>query len=67
MPGGLTGFSLVAPPPGFVEDPYPFYAALRAGSPVHRLGPDAVLLTRHADVMAARARQAASGVTSSFR
>jgi cytochrome P450 len=48
----LAGFSLAAPPPGFVDDPYPFYAALRADSPVHALGPDAVLLTRHADVMA---------------
>jgi cytochrome P450 len=60
MPDGLAGFSLVAPPPGFVEDPYPFYAALRAGSPVHRLGPDAVLLTRHADVMAVYRDPAAS-------
>ena len=24
------GFSLAAPPPGFVDDPYPFYDALRA-------------------------------------
>ena len=60
MPDGLAGFSLVAPPPGFVEDPYPFYAALRARSPVHRLGPDAVLLTRHADVMAVYRDAAAS-------
>jgi cytochrome P450 len=60
MPDGLAGFSLVAPPPGFVEDPYAFYAALRAGSPVHRLGPDAVLLTRHADVMAVYRDPAAS-------
>ena len=60
MPDGLAGFSLVAPPPGFVEDPYPFYAALRARSPVHRLGPDAVLLTRHADVMAVYRDPAAS-------
>ena len=60
MPDGLAGFSLVAPPPGFVEDPYPFYAALRARRPVHRLGPDAVLLTRHADVMAVYRDPAAS-------
>jgi cytochrome P450 len=46
------GFSLAAPPPGFVDDPYPFYARLRAESPVHALGPDSVFLTRHDDVLA---------------
>ena len=50
--GALPGFSLAAPPPGFVDDPYPVYDALRVHSPVHRLGPDSVLLTRHADVLA---------------
>jgi cytochrome P450 len=59
-PAWLAGFSLAAPPPGFVEDPYPFYATLRASSPVHALGPDAVLLTRHADVMAVYRDTAAS-------
>ena len=33
------GFSLAAPPPGFVDDPYPFYDALRAQAPVHELAP----------------------------
>ena len=52
QPPWLAGFTLAAPPPGFVDAPYPFYAALRQHAPLHRLGPQAVLLTRHADVLA---------------
>jgi cytochrome P450 len=52
-PDWLPHFSLSAPPPGFVQDPYPFYAALREHAPLHPLGNQAVLLTRHADVLAA--------------
>lgn len=48
----MATFSLAAPPPGFVDDPYPAYDALRRVSPVHPLGPGSVLLTRHADVLA---------------
>jgi cytochrome P450 len=48
----IAGFSLAAPPPGFVDDPYPLYAALREFDPVHALAPGSVLLTRHADVLA---------------
>ena len=47
------GFSLMAPPPGFVADPYPVYAALRRHNPVHELAPGSWLLTRHVDVLAA--------------
>ena len=47
------GFSLAAPPAGFVDDPYPLYAALRRHGPVHPLGPGSVLLTRHDDALAA--------------
>ncbi len=43
-------FRLTDPPPGFVDDPYPVYAALRRHAPVHPLGSGAWLLTRHADV-----------------
>jgi cytochrome P450 len=43
-------FSLATPPPGFADDPYPWYAALREQSPVHPLAPDALLLTRYDDV-----------------
>ena len=45
-------FSLTAPPPGFIDDPYPFYALLREHDPRHALAPDSLLLTRHADVLA---------------
>ena len=48
----LAPFSLAAPPPGFIEDPYPFYDHLRLVSPVHTLAPNTVLLTRYADVLA---------------
>ena len=47
------GFSLADPPAGFVDNPYPVYAALRAHSPVHAIGPGSWLVTRHADVLAA--------------
>ncbi len=45
-------FSLAAPPDGFIDDPYPWYAALRRHAPVHRLATDSLLLTRCADLMA---------------
>jgi hypothetical protein len=48
----VQGFSLAAPPEGFVANPYPWYAALRQHSPVHALGADSVLLTRYDDVLA---------------
>lgn len=48
----VRGFSLAAPPPGFVALPYPWYHALRQHSPVHPLGPDSVFLTRYDDVLA---------------
>jgi len=51
-PPRLADFSLVPPPPGFIDDPYPWYAALREHDPRHRLGPDALLLTRYDDVLA---------------
>ena len=51
-PDWISAFSLTSPPPGFVEDPYPFYDALRLHDPVHFLSPGSVLLTRHEDVLA---------------
>jgi cytochrome P450 len=51
-PDWLPGFKLSAPPPGFIEDPYPYYDALRQHAPVHALAENSVLLTRHADVLA---------------
>ncbi len=51
-PAWLPGFSFARPPAGFVDDPYPFYAALRRHSPVHPFAPDSHALTRHDDVLA---------------
>ena len=48
----LADFSLECPPPGFVSDPFPWYAALREQRPVHRLSDGSWLLTRHADCVA---------------
>lgn len=45
-------FQLTRVPPGFIDDPYPYYAALREHDPVHRLEGGAVLLTRFDDVAA---------------
>lgn len=46
------GFDLTASPPGFHEDPYPWYEALRTRDPVKRLADGGVLLTRYRDVLA---------------
>ena len=48
----VEGFSLVHPPAGFVDDPYPWYAALREHAPRHELAPGVLLLTRYDDVLA---------------
>ena len=48
----LDTFSLTTPPPGFVDDPYPWYAALRERAPRHALAPGVLLLTRYDDVAA---------------
>ena len=46
------GFQLTQPPAGFVDDPYPWYAALREHDPVHPLGADGVFLSRYDDALA---------------
>jgi cytochrome P450 len=51
-PAAVRGLRLTDPPPGFVDDPYPFYAALREHDPVHELAPGSWLLTRYDDVLA---------------
>jgi cytochrome P450 len=43
-----AGFDLTALPPGFHDDPYPAYHALRSFAPVHRMASGSVLLTRWA-------------------
>jgi cytochrome P450 len=60
MKAWLPEFRLTAPPPGFIDDPYPFYAALREQAPRHRLAADAWLLTRYDDVAAVYRHAAAS-------
>ena len=59
-PAWLPDFRLTAPPPGFVDDPYPFYAALRAHAPRHALAAGNWLLTRYDDVAAVYRHAAAS-------
>lgn len=46
----VRSFTLADPPPGFIDDPYPFYAQLRVHDPVHPLGNNQWLLTRYDDV-----------------
>ncbi len=48
----LDTFSLLAPPPGFADNPYPVFAELRQRSPVHAIAPNSWLLTRYDDVLA---------------
>ncbi|MFI4931047.1 MAG: cytochrome P450 [Burkholderiales bacterium] len=46
----IDGFTLADPPIGFIDDPYPVYAALRRHDPVHAIGDQQWLLTRYDDV-----------------
>ena len=46
----VKGFDLANPPVGFVDDPFPFYDALLAQSPVLPQPDGSVLLCRHADL-----------------
>jgi cytochrome P450 len=48
----VSRLQLTAPPTGFVDDPYPWFDALREQRPVHALGPGSWLLTRYDDVLA---------------
>ncbi|MBI5720401.1 MAG: cytochrome P450 [Burkholderiales bacterium] len=61
------GFSLAAPPPGFFDDPHPFFDALRTHDPVHALAPNSVLLTRYDDLLALyRSKDASSDKQKEF-
>ncbi len=44
------GFELRAAPASFCDDPYPYYAALRAHDPVRTMGDGSFFLTRYDDV-----------------
>jgi cytochrome P450 len=48
----VRGFQLTRVPPSFLDDPYPWYAALRAHDPVHALEGGGVFLSRYEDAIA---------------
>jgi hypothetical protein len=48
----IERFDLRAPPPGFVDDPFPWYRRLREADPVHRCPDGSWLLTRYEDCAA---------------
>jgi hypothetical protein len=61
-------FRLTAVPEDFVDDPYPYYAALREHDPVHELGGSAIFLSRYDDVAAVyRDPRASSDKKEEFR
>ena len=45
-------FQLTRVPPSFLDDPYPWYAALRAHDPVHAIEGGGVFLSRYEDAIA---------------
>lgn len=47
----ISGFDLLHVPPGYTDDPYPYLAALRARSPVHRNPDGSYVLTRYDDIV----------------
>ncbi|MBM3384073.1 MAG: cytochrome P450 [Betaproteobacteria bacterium] len=51
-PAAVRDFQLTRLPAGFLDDPYPWYAALRAQDPVHALEGGGVLLSRYEDAVA---------------
>ena len=61
-------FQLTRVPPDFIDDPYPYYAALRAHDPVHDLETGGVFLSRYEDALAVyRNPQASSDKKEEFR
>lgn len=48
----IRGFRLTEAPEGFLDDPYPYYAALRESAPVHELESGSYFLSRYEDVVA---------------
>ena len=51
-PAVVTAFDLKKLPPGFLDDPYPTYRALREHDPVHRMPDGSYFLTRYDDCLA---------------
>jgi len=48
----IESFNLANPPEGFIENPYPFYAALREDAPFLRMADGSILISGHADLEA---------------
>ena len=66
-PEALASFNLTRAPEGFIDDPYPWYAALRQRSPVHAMAPGVWLLTGYDEVAQVyRAPQASSDKRAEF-
>jgi cytochrome P450 len=64
----VRDFQLTRVPPAFLDDPYPWYAALRAHDPVHALEGGGVFLSRYDDALAAyRDPHASSDKKAEFR
>jgi hypothetical protein len=61
-------FQLTRVPPEFLDDPYPWYAALRRHDPVHELDGGGVFLARYEDAIAVyRSPHASSDKKAEFR
>jgi cytochrome P450 len=61
-------FQLTRVPPEFLDDPYPWYAALRRHDPVHELEGGSVFLSRYEDAIAVyRSPHASSDKKAEFR
>jgi cytochrome P450 len=64
----VRDFQLTRVPPAFLDDPYPWYAALRAHDPVHALEGGGVFLARYDDALAVyRSPHASSDKKLEFR
>ena len=64
----VRDFQLTRVPPAFLEDPYPWYAALREHDPVHALEGGGVFLSRYEDALAVyRDPHASSDKKAEFR
>ncbi|MEO8718415.1 MAG: cytochrome P450, partial [Burkholderiales bacterium] len=64
----VRDFQLTRVPAAFLDDPYPWYAALRAHEPLHALEGGGVFLSRYEDAIAVyRAAQASSDKKAEFQ
>src|SRR5262245_15381926 len=56
----IRGFRLTAAPDPFLDDPYPWYGALREQDPVHEMESGSFFVSRYEDVVAVYRHAAAS-------